>query len=127
MIHNVWLFLLQTVTFTREFQASLLKESDGVVTGRLAGSTFDSYNSPDTNESKILANIFNVPPCRLRRDVISTVENMASSLLGGNWATLPSDNLTTGYVVGAEKSNVQEVLKTDKPIVFLYIKIYVYG
>ncbi|CDQ73204.1 unnamed protein product [Oncorhynchus mykiss] len=111
-----------------EFQVSLLKESDGVVTGRFADSLLLSlppcalatqsvtleYNNTDTNESKTLVNIFKVLPCRFRRDIISNIENNGQFTTSRNLGYQVT-NLTTGstyrlqYVVGAEKSNILEV------------------
>ncbi|XP_067113767.1 uncharacterized protein upk2, partial [Osmerus mordax] len=69
-----------------EFQVYFLKDSDGVVTGRLMDSPLLSfppcslcvtleYNRTDTSKSKILANIFTVPPCRFKGDVITAIQN----------------------------------------------------
>uniref|UniRef100_A0A4W5M984 Uroplakin 2 n=1 Tax=Hucho hucho TaxID=62062 RepID=A0A4W5M984_9TELE len=112
---------------TCEFQVSLLKESDGVVTGRFADSLLLSlppcdlatqsvtleYNNTDVSV-KTLVNIFKVLPCQLRRDIISTIENNAQFTTSRNLGYQVT-NLTTGstyrlqYVVGAEKSNILEV------------------
>uniref|UniRef100_A0A8C7HQY1 Uroplakin-2 n=1 Tax=Oncorhynchus kisutch TaxID=8019 RepID=A0A8C7HQY1_ONCKI len=92
-----------------EFQVSLLKESDGVVTGRFADSLLLSlppcafatqsvtleYNNTDTNESKTLVNIFKVLPCRFRRDIISTIENNGQFTTSRNLGYQVT-NLTTG-------------------------------
>ncbi|XP_018610831.2 uroplakin-2 [Scleropages formosus] len=123
--------LILTVTFTlahADFQLSALSSSDGVVTSSFSDSVLLSlppcrlsgngvtlqYENMATNVNTTSTNIFTVPACITRRDVISVADStsqFSSSRILGFQVT----GLTNGthyrfqYTVGQETSNVLDI------------------
>ncbi|XP_066565459.1 uroplakin-2 [Amia ocellicauda] len=122
------IFGLLLVAANADFQASVLDGSGGLLTGVFANSVvlslppctlagqdvnIEYFNVPAGNKT-LLTNLFTVPLCRYKRDLISVNENngqfVVSRTIGYQVKNLvPGIDYRFQYNVGSERSNVVEV------------------